>query len=144
MRDRIPLLGTWSLLSWYNVDETGEKTHPFGQDVSGFIHYSEDGHVFVHMMTNQRPPFESNDPFVASAEEYTNAFLSHISYAGRYTFSGTQVTHNVSQSSTPNWLGTEQVRHVEIDGDHLRLSARNADFQGKRVTAFVDWERVKN
>ncbi len=142
MNNRTPLIGTWSLLDWYNETDTGRRLHPLGERASGYISYSPDGFVFVHMMAPDRVPFLENDPFCGAVEEESAAFKSHITYAGRYDFHGDQVIHHVTQASCPNWIGTEQVRRVAFVDQRLRLSASGATFQGQTVTAFVDWQRA--
>jgi len=137
------LLGTWSLLAWFNETADGQRIYPLGKAATGYISYSQDGHVFVHMMASDRSAFATNDPFGGTELEDSVAFKSHITYAGRFTCTDNQVTHFVTQASCPNWIGSKQVRNVEFRNDQLRLSAEGATFQGKTVTAFVDWERAK-
>ena len=136
------LLGTWSLLAWFNETEDGTRLYPLGEAATGYISYSQDGHVFVHLAADGRAPFAVNDPFGATEAEDSAAMKSHITYAGRYVDHGAYVVHHVTQSSCPNWVGTEQHRDIELNGDRLRLSAPGALFQGQRVTAYVDWERA--
>lgn len=137
-----PLVGTWSLLGWYNRTDDGEKLYPLGDDATGYIGYCPDGFVFVHIMASNRMNFVVNDPFGGSTTEDSLAFKSHITYAGRYEFQGHRVIHHVTQASCPNWIGTEQIRKVEFLGESLRLSATGATFQGYSATAIVDWERT--
>ena len=33
------ILGTWKLVSYYRLDEDGEKVYPLGTDPSGFFFY---------------------------------------------------------------------------------------------------------
>jgi hypothetical protein len=140
--DATPLIGTWSLLGWYNETEYGRKLYPLGEDATGYISYSQDGFVFVHMMAGSRATFTVNDPFGGTAQEDSDAFKSHITYAGQYSYQGTHVIHRVTQASCPNWIGTEQVRQIEFFDRRLRLSAADAMFQGQKVTAYVDWQRA--
>lgn len=137
------LEGTWELIRWYNEDSSGQQFFPFGKDVSGYISYSPDGFVFVHMSANNRPLYSDNDPFTGTPEEHQAAMISHITYAGRYTQDDDRVTHHVTQASCPNWVGSQQVRHARLDGDSLSLSAGDARFHGHVVTAYVDWVRAK-
>ena len=140
---RDALLGTWSLLAWFNETSDGQRIYPLGKSATGYISYSQDGHVFVHMMASDRPAFATNDPFGGSETEDSAAFKSHITYAGRFDCAGDQVFHHVTQASCPNWIGSTQVRDVAFLDDRLRLSAAGATFQGQSVTAHVDWERAQ-
>jgi hypothetical protein len=137
-----PLVGTWRLLHWYNVSDEGEKTYPLGEGATGYISYSGDGFVFVHLMAANRLLYAVNDPFGGTLEEDAAAMKSQISYAGPYEYRGDVVIHKVTHASCPNWVGTEQLRQVRFDGDRLELSAAGARFQGRAVTAYVLWERA--
>ena len=61
MTAKKPLVGTWQLLSWKNVDEEGNITYPFGEDAIGYVLYSEDGYMSTTLMTANRPNFETHD-----------------------------------------------------------------------------------
>lgn len=138
-----PLIGTWQMLDWYNVEENGQKHFPLGEQATGYISYSKDGFVFVHLMAADRQLYELNDPFGGTEREDAAAIKSQISYAGPYTFKDGEVVHHVTHSSCPNWVGSDQFRKVEFEGDRLILSAAGAVFQGKVVTAYVIWKRAK-
>jgi len=137
-----PLIGTWQMLDWYNVTQDGQKHYPLGPNATGYISYSADGYVFVHLMAADRQLYETNDPFGGSTTEDTTALKSQITYAGPYTYHGDKVIHHVTHSSFPNWVGTDQVRNINFDDDKLILSIGGAMFQGKVVTASVIWKRA--
>lgn len=138
-----PLVGTWQLVHWYNQTEDGTKIYPLGNDATGYISYSNDGFVFVHLMAAKRALYAVNDPFGGTPEEDAAAVKSHISYAGTYEYRGHDVVHRVTHASCPNWIGSEQVRRVRFDAENLELSATGARFQGHLVTAYVLWERAR-
>ena len=142
MTDDMPLLGTWRMLAWYNETTDGRRIYPLGEAATGYISYSADGYVFVHIMAESRTPYAINDPFNGTAEEDMAAMKSHITYAGPYTFQGDHVLHHVTHASCPNWVGSVQWREVALSGDRLTLSAGGAVFQGEEVTAYVEWERA--
>ena len=142
MSDATSLIGTWSLVAWYNEREDKTRVYPLGEDATGYISYSPDGFVFVHLAASERQSFAENDPFTGTDSENTAAMKSHITYAGRFTDRGDHVVHHVTQCSLPNWVGSEQKRHKTFNGAHLILSAAGASFQGQSVTAFVEWKRA--
>ena len=135
------LLGTWQLVDWYNLSDEGARLYPLGPHASGYISYSPDDFVFVHLSAADRALYSVNDPFGGSAEEDTLAMKSFISYAGTYECFADRVVHRVTQASCPNWVGTEQVRFTRFEEEGLELSAANAVFQGQNVTAHVLWKR---
>ncbi len=136
------ILGTWSLKSWVNIREDGSTIYPFGKAASGYISYSRDGHVFVHIMGAQRAQFSTNDPFDATDTEHGEAGRSHISYSGRFQLSGSNISHYVDISSCPNWVGSEQLREVTFQDDDLILSAADARLQGRVVRAVLNWSKT--
>jgi hypothetical protein len=136
------LIGTWALVAWYNEEADGTRHYPLGPDATGYISYTADGFVFVQMSAAGRAPYAVNDPFGGSLEEDSAAIKSQITYSGTYEITGDQVVHRVTQASCPNWVGSAQVRNVEFIGDRRRLRAEGAVFQGRQVTAYVDWKRA--
>ena len=50
---------------------------------------------------------------------------SYFHYAGRYRVIDGDVIHYVSMSLNPNFPGTEQLRHAELDGQTLVLSGKD-------------------
>ena len=136
------LVGTWSLLAWYNEEADGTRHYPLGQDATGYISYTTDGFVFVQMSAADRQAYAIADPFGGTPEEDSRAIKSQITYSGRYNVKAARVIHHVTQSSCPNWVGTEQVRDVSFTDQGLLLSAEGALFQGRHVTAYVEWERA--
>ena len=138
-----PLSGTWSLTEWANETPDGVRTHPFGQAATGFISYSPDGFVFVHLTAETRDAFSTSDPFGATPEEYVAAMKTHLTYAGNYKQDGNVVRHFVSHSSIPNWVGTTQVRSVTFNGeDTLTLAADAILLDGQLTTATLNWSRA--
>lgn len=138
-----PLIGTWNLVGWYNELANGEKFFPLGEDATGYISYSADGFVFVNIAARVRANYEVDDLFSGSVEEDSAAFKSQLSYAGTFTYRDGEVVHHVTASSHPNWVGTEQVRKVRLDGDKLELSAAGTLMRGQLGTAYVLWEKAR-
>lgn len=136
------IIGTWLLESWYNELPDGSKVHPLGEDVKGYISYSHDGYVFVHIMKANRQNYANGDPFTGSNDEDASAIKSQITYAGPYEFIDGKLYHHAKISSFPNWVDTDQIRDVKIDGNTLELSAVGAQFQGHIVTAKLIWARA--
>ncbi|MGH1419795.1 MAG: lipocalin-like domain-containing protein [Hyphomicrobiaceae bacterium] len=137
-----PLIGTWHLKSWYLETENGVKHFALGPDASGYISYSEDGYIFVHIIAAGRQLNASDDLFSGTVAEDSAALKSQLSYAGRYEYREGQVTHHVKFSSHPNWVGTEQVRYVRFfDENQLELRANGSRMQDHVGTGYIIWER---
>jgi hypothetical protein len=52
------------------------------------------------------------------------------------------VVHHVEIASVPNWVGTDQVRDVKLEGDRLTLSTSNM-LGGERRLVELVWQRLK-
>ncbi len=136
------LVGTWRLVSWENQDDAGQITFPVGRDPQGYIIYTADGYVSVQIMTAQRQRFAVDDLLHGTTDEKARAAETFIAYAGRYELAPDTVIHHVELSLFPNWVGTRQVRRLELAGDRLTLSAGPMVLAGRQQIARLIWERV--
>jgi lipocalin-like protein len=141
MQDR--LIGTWRLVSVTNEDaETGAVADLFGPDPIGYISYGADGRMMVVQVRSDRPKPKGD---IASPQEAEALFRSMLSYAGRYTIDGDEVTHHIDVAWNETWTGTRQVRKFRLDGDllHLVLAASPNPFDGRVGTRRVVWEKIR-
>jgi len=124
-----PLVGTWQLVRWdIRYDDGRAPTLPYGEDATGLILYSADGWMNACISRARRPRLSSESVRSAPEAERLAAFESHFQYAGPYrlqTVDGQlQVVHQVTHALNPNFVGTAQVRNVDVDADGvLTLSA---------------------
>jgi len=121
------LEGTWHLLAW-EIETDGQITHPFGADATGLLHYTADGGMAACIARADRPRWSTGNPRKAPDAERLAAFESYFHYAGIWRIERRDgqrvVIHQVSHSLNPDFVGSEQVRRVDLDGDRLTLSAQ--------------------
>jgi hypothetical protein len=118
------LLGGWRLESFVSRDaETGALRHPFGEHPRGLILYTADGHM--------------------SAQLTPGAGDEFVSYGGRFRVdeSSATVRHLVAISTLPELLTEPQIRHAQIDGDRLTLSASATSADGTATHSTLVWRR---
>jgi hypothetical protein len=122
-------IGSWSLESWMLTAPGGQTEFPYGEDAVGSIIYTPEGRMAAHLMRRHRDRFASENRRDSTLEERSAAFLDYFSYCGSYTvLPGEQtVTHHVEACSSPNWVGTDQVRTYRFSGDSLTLHSALAD-----------------
>jgi hypothetical protein len=134
-----PLIGTWKLLSWENrsVDEDGPITYPLSEDATGYIMYSQDGYMFVAIMSPHRLKFAGGDLLSGTPEEEAQAEETFLSYGGRYELGEDRVIHQIELSSFPNWVGVDQERLMELRENRLTLSTHPILMQGKQQSAHL-------
>ena len=125
-------VGSWSLVSWTGNDGTERCAEPGG--AAGQIMYSADGHMSAQLgCTGVVVDEEGLD----AEEARARVTRRHFSYYGRYTVDETTgvVTHHVQGSVNPGWVGSDQQRAFNFEGDErLMLSPVGS-------TARLTWQR---
>jgi hypothetical protein len=143
LRDQI--LGAWKLVSFVEKPTDGSApNHPMGEKPIGIIMYTADGYMSAQLMRSERAAFASGDWSKATLEEYAGAASTYFAYAGPFHIDEERktITHSVSMSIFPNWIGGEQHRTIRIEGDILHLStASPIQLGGRSVNAQLQWKR---
>jgi lipocalin-like protein len=139
------LVGTWKLVSAASTTSTGERSEsPYGPNPAGFLTYTEDGRVAAMISYGGRKPLSHGG---GTLEEQAEAFKTFLAYAGRYRFSGEQVTHLVDVSSIQNYVGKELVRGVKFqndnDNDKVTLVTPPTPVNGKIQIIELVWQRLR-
>ncbi|GJM27956.1 MAG: hypothetical protein DHS20C17_05910 [Cyclobacteriaceae bacterium] len=134
-------IGTWKLEAWTAELTDGKIVFPFGEDAIGRITYDEFGNMAVQVMKNDRPQFLSEDPLQTEPDEVLVAYNGFIAYCGNYqvNLNTNQVVHQIKISSFPNWVGQNQTRYYEFNGDQLILST---DLIGSSRHKLI-WKKLK-
>lgn len=136
-----PFIGTWRLLSYEIRRADGEIRYPWDRDPVGLLIYSGDGYMSVAMMRASRPKFVDKDVKKGTNEEKAAAVDTYVSYSGRYEVNEDMVIHHVDVSLFPNWVGNDQKRTFQFDGNRLTLSTPLPGGDIQR-SAHLVWERV--
>jgi Lipocalin-like domain len=138
------LVGTWNLVSYTVTNEDGVKiAEPFGPSPRGLLIYTDNGFMSGQLMSASRPQWRSDRPRKASTEEKVLAFDTYLSYCGTYEQHGEHVIHHVMTSLIPNWIGTDQIRLIQLEGDLLTLSVPPVLGKGKTRTVQLTWRRLE-
>ena len=137
-----PFVGTWRLISNETKEPSGEISHPFGKDATGYVIYTQDGYLALTIMGPNRGNFSSADIRAGSLEDKQAAFDSYLTYSGTYEVTGDKVVHHIEQSLFPNWSGADQVRFFQFSGDRLILRTPPLAVGGAERTLYVTWQRA--
>lgn len=134
------VVGTWKLVEYSMVNETGEKVYPLGERATGFLMYTADGYMSAQLMSDkERPVFEGKALHTGSTEQMAAAAHGYHAYAGKYEVDEANQTlyHHMEVSLIPNRLGQVQDRLVQIKGKQIIITST--------VTAnTIIWERAEN
>ena len=133
-------IGTWKLLSVETRKEDGQVFRR-GKRI-GYLIYNEEGYMSVAFMKEDRPKFMSGDIREGAVEEKMAAIDGYVSYCGRYEVIEDKVIHHIEVSLFPNWVGVEQERTYEFDGQRLTLCTPLMLIGGKKLSTHLVWEKV--
>ena len=137
------LVGTWRVTSFSMLTlETNEVSRPFGEHTIGYLQYSPGGHMVVFLSgeiskANLPLPYSDAD----RAAIHRGIFGA---YAGRYSVEGNKVTHHVIAAWRPDWVGGDQTRFVELDGNNkmtIKTAPLASSLTGKQIVATLTFER---
>jgi hypothetical protein len=142
--ETLALVGSWRLASWVAVGEDGSSEQPMGPDPDGLLIYSAEGLMITTIGRAGRPRVAGDDPVSGPADERLAAAETFIAYSGTFVVDGGEVAHSVDMSLFPNWVGTQQRRHVTLsaDGDTLTLSTDRMMMRGRRAIQRLTWRRI--
>jgi hypothetical protein len=142
---RSPLIGTWRLESWVSLVGDGTEALPMGPSPEGLLAYAPDGTMLTAFGQAERALFGTDDVTGGTADERSAAFESFIAYGGRYELDGSTVIHTVEVSLFPNWIGTTQRRHWEVDeaGDRLTLVSPPISVGGQTRSQRLVWRHTR-
>lgn len=129
-------VGTWRLLSQMSQRADGTTYYPRGIGASGILMYDPYGNISVQLM---RSGHDSGQ-----FEDFKHAMETYLAYYGTYRVDRKNgvVIHKVEGSSYPGYIGTEQVRRYNFNGDRLTLTAEGKGGDGEAETRILVWQRV--
>ena len=111
----VDIVGSWRLISVTRREvQTGRVTQPMGDKPTGYIVYTPAGRIFAMLFAETRPKSLSD-------ENRAELQRTAIAYSGTYTVDGTTATHHVDMATTPEWVGSDQVRHFALAHDRLTI-----------------------
>lgn len=133
--ERPGLAGVWRLLDFKRTfSDNGETVDMMGPEPRGVLLLTESGRISVLVTSGAR-----------DAEAGPAAlFASLMAYSGRCAVEGERFVTNVDVAWHPSWVGTEQVRFYELDGDELRIvtaEQTHPSFPGRLGRAILRWRR---
>ncbi|WP_145553205.1 lipocalin-like domain-containing protein [Yersinia canariae] len=137
-------IGSWSLISQHFTLPDGSIHYPMGQQMSGRINYEKQGTMAAQLYCGGRLNFASEDWLQGSDDEIKNAFISALTYFGRYKIDEQQatVTHFVEGSLFPNWVGSQQLRYYQFEENRLTLRTPPLQMNNSALVGVLIWEKI--
>lgn len=128
---RQQFIGDYELINYVTFPEQGDAVQ---MDFIGRLSYDRFGNMAGLGMPRNLPERQ---------KQSGQRLMEGFAYWGKvsYNLELQQVIHHVEGSPmVPAWVGGDNVRYYEFDGDILKLSLKNA--QG-RVTGTLTWRRLQ-
>ncbi len=136
------LLGAWQLVGWEITYSDGRPTsYPFGRNPTGLILYTPDGYMSATISRSDRPEMSNPNVRRAPQGEKADSFDSYFHYSGTWRIEDNQVIHTVQHSLDPFFVGTDQIRTMELDGSVLVLAAEITTASGAQMHNRITWRR---
>jgi len=141
-------VGAWKLISVETIRPNGEVIYPFyGKHPQGLIMYDRSGWMSVQIVSDPAatsPGSGSWEEILAAPQpDKAKAYENYYAYCGTWTLdpAAKTVTHHIQQSLRPGERGDNAVRHFELDGDRLILTAKTHEMGEDHERKLV-WERL--
>lgn len=139
---RDSLLGAWELASYTIADTPGGGiTYPLGPNPVGLILYTADGYMSAQLMRSDRAGADSSSGTVDAESPFATGYLA---YSGPFDVDETTGTlsHHVTVSLFPKWLGSTQLRCSDLEGAALTLSGSRTSGAGVVSKHTLHWKRA--
>ena len=132
-------IGTWKLVSWQVIVDNERPQDIFGTHPKGYLILTREGRIMV-LTTAETRRGGMGDAERAALHK------SMLAYSGKYRIEGKDLITTVEVSWNEEWNGTEQRRHLRIEGDKLFIESAPAPsilYPGKTDFRRIVWEREK-
>jgi hypothetical protein len=140
-RDLGFFVGAWNLLEATFTGPDGSTFLPWGEAPVGTFLVLESGDSSAQVMCRHRSPFASDLPTPAEKQRVYDEYFSYFGRLRADEADGTIISQ-VEGAMNPNWIGGEQLRHVEIeDEDHIVLRTPPLPIAGKTFVGRLRWQR---
>jgi len=135
------LIGTWKLVSvQYEFADTREFVDMYGAKPLGYLMITQDRRMMTIITSDGRAPPKGE------ADEAA-LFKSMMAYSGEFRLEGDdQFITKAEVAWHPAWVGTEQARFFEVDGDKLSIitaQVAHPMFPGRMGRGVVKWHRAQ-
>ena len=134
-----PLLGSWRLDAFELQATDGTISHPYGEDLAGYLFYHADGFMSAAFMNAARGEVPDGELGAAAQASTYDQFMA---YTGPFEINGDRIRHFVEVSSLEAWTGTFQERWYKIDGDQLDLLTASLSVGTDAPVGRLTWRRV--
>ncbi len=140
----IPFAGSWKLISSEMRTSSGDVHFPLGADCVGRLMVDDEGNFSVQLMQPGRPEFSSGDILRGTEEEIRAAYQGYVGFWANIDVDPKErtISYQVEGSLFPNWIGQDNLRYYELEGDRLILKTPAFLMAEQQVTGVLTWQRI--
>ena len=122
---QLDFIGIWRLVSYLTfLDGKEEGFHPYSESPIGYLIYTLDGYMSVHIMHGNKTQYGG--------------------YVGKYQIDANAVIHHPEVCGFPAFIGEPQVRHFQFSGNRLTLKCSHFSEEHQcPAKSEIVWERVE-
>jgi len=140
---QVSLVGSWKLVSYAREDPTtGNATAVWGEKPSGLLLFQPDGRMSAVITGEGRKPAPPGEERIV--EKQAKLFQTVTAYAGTYSVRGSTMTVHVEVASAPEFVGTDLVREILLQGEilNVRTQPMRSVSDGKTYVYVLAWKRL--
>lgn len=132
------IIGTWKLIYSIEIDSSGNKFYPFGEDAIGYIMYDESNKMAVQICRKERKLFSSKSFASSSSQELSLIPKDYLAYFGSYEIDTEKeiVRHFVDGHLFPNNVGQVLERKYHFFDNKMSLKPWNG------TNREILWEKI--
>ena len=134
------LIGSWKLDAFELEATDGTISHPYGEELTGYLFYNQEGFMSAAFMNAERGRIPDGELSEAAKASTYDQFMA---YSGPFEVTGDRIRHFVEVSSLEVWTGTIQERWFKIDGDRLELLTQALSVGSDAPVGRLVWTRVE-
>src|SRR5262245_63086237 len=99
------LVGSWTVVSWEQKRGDGTKFRRFGENPEGVAFFDASGRYIITVMRSDRAKYESDVPWLGTAEENKATAAGTMTYFGTYSANEADgsIAIHIEGCSFPNW-----------------------------------------
>jgi hypothetical protein len=139
---RDAVVGTWTLVSLYEENESGEGVDRWGDDPQGYFTADGSGHFMFQLVG--RNPIRLESPAQSRACARRAAYES-IGYAGNYVIDEAQdvMALEVDGALVPEFDKSRRTASISIEGDRLHFRSGAEPSPTGAFHAHLVWKRAQ-
>lgn len=137
------LAGTWSLVSIYEENASGEELDRWGSDRHGRFIADERGHFMLQL--TGRNPIRFESPMQSRCRAGSAATYESIGYAGTYTLDEERdvMMLKIADAIAPDFEGSVRTTAISLEGEELHFRSSAEPSPTGAFYVHLVWRRVK-